>query len=131
MIIYKATNQINGKVYIGQTVGNFQDRIRSHKCDVSKRRTNGYFHKAIRKYEFKNFKWQVICICHSIDVLNEMEAYYISHYNSIHKDVGYNLNLGGKGQVGFKHTQESIKKMVEAKLGKTGKKHTEEKKQKF
>ena len=131
MIIYKATNQVNGKVYIGRTVGVLRQRINSHKCDVNKRRTNGYLHKAIRRYGFKNFKWQVICICHGIDVLNEMETYYINHYNSMNRDFGYNLTEGGGGMVGWSHSEKSIKKMIEAKLGKPGKKWSTESKQKM
>ena len=96
MIIYKATNLINNKIYIGQTTNSLEYRKNQHfreaRCD---KRKNTYFHNAINKYGENNFDFIVIDSAESIDELNEKERYWISYYNSTNKDKGYNLDSGG------------------------------------
>lgn len=133
MIIYKATNQINGKIYIGQTVNSLNRRKIVHRSQSN--RPNNYFHNAIRKYGIDCFYWQVICICPDLDSLNEREQYYIAFYDLMNRDIGYNMKEGGfnyllsdeikkkisetkKGQKGHKHTAETIEQMRKSKLGK-------------
>lgn len=85
--IYKVTNKINGKVYIGQSV-DIGRRWREHmnaKDDI-------YFHKAIQKYGVENFKWEVIERCKKKD-LDEREIYWIEYYDSFNN--GYNCTRGG------------------------------------
>ena len=85
--IYKVTNKINGKVYIGQSV-DIGRRWREHmtaKDDI-------YFHKAIQKYGVENFEWEVIEQCKKKD-LDEREIYWIEYYDSFNK--GYNCTKGG------------------------------------
>ncbi|MEE9571534.1 MAG: GIY-YIG nuclease family protein [Candidatus Neomarinimicrobiota bacterium] len=111
MIIYKATNLINSKVYIGQTFNSLKKR----KNDHNSRSSNGssvYFHNAIRKHGPENFKWQVICICPDIDSLNEQEEYYIAFYDSM--NVGYNLQSGGLNYI---VSEETRKKLGKVSLG--------------
>ena len=90
--IYKVTNKINGKVYIGQSV-DIGRRWREHmttKDDI-------YFHKAIQKYGVENFEWEVIEQCKKKD-LDEREIYWIEYYDSFNK--GYNCTKGGDGVSG-------------------------------
>ena len=90
--IYKVTNKINGKVYIGQSV-DIGKRWRQHmtaKDDI-------YFHKAIQKYGVENFEWEVIEQCKKKD-LDEREIYWIEYYDSFNK--GYNRTKGGEGNSG-------------------------------
>lgn len=90
--IYKVTNKINGKVYIGQSV-DIGKRWRQHmtaKDDI-------YFHKAIQKYGVENFEWEVIEQCKKKD-LDEREIYWIEYYDSYNK--GYNCTKGGEGNSG-------------------------------
>ena len=87
--IYKVTNRVNGKVYIGQSV-DIGRRWHTHmtaKDDI-------YFHKAIQKYGVENFKWEVIEQCKKKD-LDEREIYWIEYYDSFNK--GYNRTKGGDG----------------------------------
>lgn len=94
--IYKATNTVNKKVYIGFT-SSFHKRVHTHKKDYKKRITK--FYSAIRKYGWENFQWEVLF--QSTDkeyCLNIMEQHYIDQYNSIKE--GYNLNFGGAGVLG-------------------------------
>lgn len=87
--IYKVTNKINGKVYIGQSV-DIGRRWRQHMTAED----DNYFHKAIQKYGVENFRWEVIEKCKKKD-LDEREIYWIEYYDSFNK--GYNCTKGGDG----------------------------------
>lgn len=93
MIIYKATNKINNKVYIGQTHKTLEERMRRHKNDSKKQ--NSYFYRAIRKYGWENFIWEIIDTANTDEELNEKEQYWIKFYNSSdNKNKGYNSTSG-------------------------------------
>lgn len=144
-IIYKYTNKINGKVYIGQTIDEKQ-RIRSHRNS----KVEDHFHRAIRKYGWDNFEYEVIFETISSDpdrlkfLLNTMEKYFIRKYNSYGKG-GYNCTDGGGGILGYLHSEETREKISIANWGKKrteetkrkisearkGRKHTEEAKKKL
>lgn len=112
MIIYKATCLINKKVYIGKTIYNLSTRKRRHRSDsLNTRRTNCYFHNAIRKYGWNNFKWGKVDTAKNIKELYILEQSYIAHYREIGEV--YNLTDGGGGLSGFHHTQEAKRKMSE------------------
>jgi len=107
--IYKATNIINGKSYIGFTSKELSVRIKQHQ----QLRHDNRFHNAIRKHGWNNFEWE--CIYQSKDgvyTLNEMEPYFIIEYNSYKN--GYNGTRGGDGAFGRKHTEETKRKISEA-----------------
>ena len=87
--IYKVTNKINGKVYIGQSV-DIGRRWRQHMTAED----DIYFHKAIQKYGVENFEWEVIEKCKKSE-LDERESYWIEYYDSFNK--GYNCTRGGEG----------------------------------
>ena len=87
--IYKVTNKINGKVYIGQSV-DIGRRWRQHMTAED----DIYFHKAIQKYGVDNFIWEVIEKCKKSE-LDERESYWIEYYDSYNK--GYNCTKGGDG----------------------------------
>ncbi|HSH52732.1 MAG TPA: GIY-YIG nuclease family protein [Bacteroidales bacterium] len=91
MIIYKATNEINGMSYIGQTVNTLKIRKGQHI-----RSTKTPFHKALLEYGEDNFKWAVLCECESIEEMNEKEVYYINHFNTLYPK-GYNMIEGDSG----------------------------------
>lgn len=97
--IYKITNIINGKIYIGQTIQNVKERFYQHcatKC--SNEVLNMAIHKAIKKYGKSNFTLEVIEEVDK-DTLNDREKFWIEYYNSYNK--GYNSTKGG--QDGFNH----------------------------
>lgn len=87
--IYKVTNKINGKVYIGQSV-DIGRRWRQHMTAED----DIYFHKAIQKYGVENFEWEVIEKCKKSE-LDERESYWIEYYDSFNN--GYNCTKGGDG----------------------------------
>lgn len=105
-IIYKATNKINGKSYIGYD-SNWPNRKRVHKTRAyNNHYTQQYFHKAIRKYGWKNFEWEILLE----DATLEDEIRLISEYGTFGKN-GYNLTVGGEGTFGYKHTKNAKNKM--------------------
>ena len=95
IIIYKATNIKNGKIYIGLTTKTLEERIKHHKRDSL--RMDTYFYRAIKKHGFDSFKWEVIDnSAKSIQELEDLEKYYIKKYNCFNnKKVGYNSLSGG------------------------------------
>lgn len=93
--IYKITNKINNKIYIGQSV-NIQQRFYTHCSDALTKQDNNYFHNAIRKYGKENFYIEIIEECLE-EELNNKEIYWIKYYNATDKNIGYNSSIGGEG----------------------------------
>ena len=93
--IYKITNLINNKSYIGQSI-DIQARFSSHKRTLqwNDPRVNYPLYRDFKKYGLENFSFEIIEQC-SKDELNEKEKYWINHYNTYNN--GYNLTLGGEG----------------------------------
>ena len=109
MIIYKITNLVNNKIYIGQTNGNRKSYLGGGKI----------LKLAFKKYGRYNFKKEVIIEGNFNRFLtDELEKHYIRLYNSTNKKVGYNLENGGEGHPGKKHTEETKLKMSIAAKGK-------------
>ena len=114
-IIYKSTNKVNKKVYIGLTTLSLNKRKKKHKQDADTHRYNSYFHSAIRKYGWDNFKWEVIDKHNVFNVLQKLERLYVIKYESNNRFWGYNLTEGGEGSKGLKHTEKSKTKMRKSK----------------
>jgi len=104
-VIYKATNKINGNIYIGQTIQNLSTRISGHISSAIVGNSDLHFHRAIRKYGKDNFVWDVIDEADTKEELNMMERYWIKYYNS-YKGRGYNSAPGGDGNAGIKYNEE-------------------------
>lgn len=97
MFVYKITNTVNGKIYIGQVSNKtVQDRFNRH---IKEARFNHpmLIDKAIYKYGADNFVVEQIDIASSKEELNQKEKYWIKYYNSTDKNIGYNLTEGGEG----------------------------------
>ncbi len=134
MHIYKITNIINGKVYIGLTTVGLEKRWKRHlKSSGSKRACTPMF-RALRKYGKKAFTMEAIDTASSIEELNKKEISWISFYDSTNPNVGYNITKGGGGCLGVPlskeakmriaicsasrvHSEESKEKQSLAKLG--------------
>ncbi len=76
-IIYKITNIINGKIYIGQTTATLESRFYSH-CQFNRNKDNSVIFKAIKKYGKENFKIEKIDCAYSEDELNKKEINYFT-----------------------------------------------------
>lgn len=110
-VIYKITNTLNGKIYVGQTRQNLNRRINGHKNSSVKRGIDA----AIAKYGWKNFIAEVIETC-PVEQLNEREIFWIAELKSKVPN-GYNLTDGGDGALN--PSKETRAKMSVARKGKT------------
>ena len=115
--IYKITNEINGKIYIGKhSTDNLNDGYMG---------SGVVLRQAIKKYGLENFTKEILEFCYKEVELNDLEKHYIDKYKSTNSNIGYNLTKGGDGTLGLtpwlkgKHLSDEIKKkMSEAKKGK-------------
>lgn len=93
-VIYKITNNVNNKVYIGQTTVGFQRRYKDGKWWRSTYNTE--LRKDVELYGLENFEVIEVFDCAmNKDELNRLEEYWILHYGSIYPDKGYNKTYGG------------------------------------
>ena len=93
-IIYKITNLINGKVYIGQTIQGLKQRWKQHK-NHSKYH-DFLLYRAMKKYGNNNFKIEQIDVAYSKEQLDAKESYWIEKYNCLSPN-GYNCLSGPTG----------------------------------
>lgn len=106
--IYGIRNIINGKLYVGQS-SNIESRWKTHQYDLNhNRHHNKHLQAAWNSYGEDAFLFFVIEECHVKD-LNGYEMFWIDYYQS--RYLGYNLDLGGEGIRGYKHTEEELSKM--------------------
>lgn len=117
--IYKITNTINGKMYIGQSI-DIEARWKRHICDYKNDSKNNKFYNAIKKYGLDNFVFSIICEVPK-SALDEYEISYINYYDTVKN--GYNSREGGvKGS-------PSLESNIKNSLSNTGKKRSEKTKQ--
>ena len=107
MFIYKITNQLDGKFYIGQTVNEISYRFRKH-LELGERGGGYKLHSAISKHGRDNFSVELIEECSDLDELNQREIYWIDELRP-----HYNLCPGGSFRLG----PESIEKMRKSLTG--------------
>ncbi len=136
MLIYRATNTVNGKIYIGKTTMSLGVRWKEHLRAVRKG-SEYYFHKAIRKYGSDAFQLEVLHTAQTINELNAMETRFILSHQSHISEKGYNLTLGGEGMVPNEEVREKLRQankgkkpspqcIAAARVVRLGSKHTEE-----
>lgn len=93
--IYKITNTINNKVYIGKTLFSVEHRWAEHRNDYTKERCEKRpLYSAMKKYGAENFTVETIEECTEQE-LSERETYWIEFYGSFKN--GYNATVGGDG----------------------------------
>ena len=90
--IYKIENQVNQKVYIGQST-NISTRWRRHRSEVSNLNNSYPLYRAMRKYGLENFSFEIIEECFKED-LDSRERYWIKEFDSYYN--GYNQTSGGQ-----------------------------------
>lgn len=127
--VYKITNNVNSKVYIGKTNA-LDERWAKHQSVAKKPDSDRHhlIHQAIAKYGVDNFSFEEVES--SFDELTALdrERYWIASHQSntcrYGKGSGYNLTDGGDGVSGFSPTIESRKKMSDSHIGvQAGEKH--------
>lgn len=116
-LIYKISNTINDKVYIGQTIRSLESRFARHIDDANKNlKTTNKFHRAINKYGKENFYIEQIDEAKSQDELNAKEKFWIKKYDSVMN--GYNTAEGGESGNTYKGRTEAQMSITKAKLSK-------------
>lgn len=122
IFIYKITNDVNDKMYIGQTINPIEERFKRHINSAINNELNTHFARAIRKIGAEHFKIELIDTATSQEELTEKEYYWIHYYDATHK--GYNetenkLKCGGNTYAS--KTEEEMKiireKIRQTKLG--------------
>lgn len=88
MHIYKITNIINNKIYIGQT---------TKSIDTDYLGSGNIIIKAVKKYGKESFVREILEILDDLNKLSEREIYWIEYYNSTDRNIGYNISKGGNG----------------------------------
>lgn len=116
--VYKVTNTINGKVYVGITNQTFKVRWYKH-CSDSLRGSEFPLHNAIRKYGVDNFTIELLEICDTLEQLKEREKFWIIELQSKVDKNGYNLTDGGDGTFGRKLSEETREKIRKKAIGRT------------
>ena len=118
MFIYKITNTINNKVYIGQVYNKsinarFDRHVKGAYPDNPM-----LIDRAIYKYGKENFIVEQIDTANSIKELNEKEKYWIKFYNSTDRKFGYNLTPGGEGGNTYLCKSDEEMNMIKRKISK-------------
>lgn len=108
MIIYKITNKLNGKSYIGQTIKSVEVRFKQH-C-----KTESILGRAIRKYGENNFEIETLQKAKSKEEMDLLEKEYIEKYDSFKN--GYNVTEDGQGTFDNKKSRWILKKETHDKL---------------
>lgn len=94
--IYKITNKINNKIYIGKTLRSIEERWKQHCSDYKRERCEKRpLYSAMNKYGIENFTIEEVEQCEE-SVLSEREKYWIEYYGSF--KYGYNATIGGDGK---------------------------------
>ena len=113
--IYKITNLITNKCYIGFTVQKYlSTRMNRHfyNARIHNSRYNSKLYNSMQKYPRDTFIIEEIyCSKDKEYCLKIMEPYFIKEYNTY--NIGYNTSLGGEGTLGYRHTLETKKKISE------------------
>ena len=127
-IIYKVTNILNSKVYIGQTIRTLAHRKGQHKFRTQKGDRRDLFHTALLDEGFSTFTWEQIDTAENQAALDTKERKWITYYKSDNPQFGYNSKEGGS--TGFHISEEHKRKIGDAQRGEKnhnfGKKATEE-----
>ncbi|GLC63093.1 hypothetical protein PLESTB_001979900 [Pleodorina starrii] len=112
MIIYRATNRITGKIYIGKTVRHLYHAKARHRQRAMRRDLYGsdsYFYAAIRKHGWSAFDWTIIDQGENDTELQALERAWIAQTGSYRdRSIGYNMTPGGDGGAGRKLSPEQI-----------------------
>lgn len=100
--IYKIVNGVNGKIYIGQTRRTIEERWKEHLYfAIENNKATYHLYSSFHKYGIDAFNIYQICMVVNQDkeelakILNKLEIYYISFYNSTNSNNGYNMTIGG------------------------------------
>lgn len=116
MILYKLTNTVTDKSYIGITRRDLKTRIREHRRAAFKLNRTTLFCDALREFGAHSFECEVLGVAKNIENLLTMEALAIEVHETL-VPAGYNQSLGGLGTPGSPHSEETRRKISEKAKG--------------
>lgn len=105
--IYKITNLIDGRIYVGKR--------QSPTFDPYYWGSGTHITRAIKKYGKENFDREIIEWCYSLEEIVSREIYWIAELDTQNPDIGYNLSSGGLGSAGCTWSEESKDKLRQYK----------------
>ena len=112
MVVYLVRNTVNGKIYVGKTVGSLSGRWSDHCCGCG---GAPLLLRAIKKYGAAVFTVEELCRVKTLEELSAAEISHIAFHRSNNRLKGYNLTPGGEG---IPQTLEVRAKISKAKRGK-------------
>lgn len=114
MLIYKATNNINGKIYVGQTTLSLDERIYRHKKDfkayLKHKKSGSRFYESVNQHGWEHFSFSIIEYCNTKEELNDREFFWINHLKTMNNKYGYNVKPGGNKSGYLDETRRKISK---------------------
>lgn len=124
--IYKITNLINKKSYIGSAKSLFA-RFVTHKNLLKRNKHfNLHLQSSYNKYGINNFKFEILLYC-SLEELENKEEFMIQLFRSNNRKFGYNKRLNCETNLGKKFSEETINKLRISHLGHKRSKEAQEK----
>ena len=124
--VYKITNKVTGKVYIGITNQGAGARYRHHWYEA-RIGEPAPIHRSMAKYGEENFTLEILETVDTYDELKEREKYWIKFYDSMDRSKGYNLTEGGDGTFGKLHSEETKEKIRQKAIGRKASEETKKK----
>ena len=124
-IVYKHTNHVNGKAYIGWTSLTIEERWKNH-LDAVKHGSMTLFHRALRKHGSDQWRHEVLEVLQTNEEAKIAEVRLITEHKTYafdHESIGYNMTRGGDGTGGLKFTDEARQHMRYPKPWRRGAKH--------
>lgn len=114
-LIYRITNSVNGKFYIGQTTMALTHRWECHTSEARRGKLPSPIYRAMRKYGAAAFSIRVVGVADTQADLNQLEAEIVRESGAMKPGAGYNAREGGGA--GGKMTAEAKKRMSESRRG--------------
>jgi len=121
--IYKITNVINNKSYIGKT-NNIEKRIKKH-LYLTGKGIKRHLYNAILLYGWENFIVEIIQEG-TKENINSLEVYWINHFETTNKEKGYNATFGGEGGDTWTLNQNKYATSKKLRIKNTGQKRSKE-----
>ena len=121
MYIYKITNTVTNKIYIGKTSKTVEERFKGHLYAMSRYKdgldtTSSRLYASMCKYGPEKFVVSEVEFVNTLSQLNEREMYWITKLNTTNPDIGYNISSGGNGGALFKgHIHSEKTKLLMSK----------------